>query len=231
MLALTAAGLAHVAHAAGPWHDPLLKDEWTVQPVAAAAARAFITTHHYALGAGRMTSAFGAFHRDCGSLLAVVAFNPPALGWAKHAATGTACPHQSVLALTRLTIRPDAPANISSFLISRAVRQLPERWQIISTYADEARQVVGVAYQAANFEYQGRSKPRELWTREGQAVSRKRGARTLNHAQMIDDGCIYQGKAAMHRYRQLRRTAERETRRNPATYPKPSLFLVVPDHS
>jgi len=182
-------------------------------------AAALISRWHYAQGVGQITHAYALHLRSCGSVLGVASYNPPALGAAKLMSAGTGLGHQRVIALTRLAFHPDAPHNTGSALLARSGKALPERWAIITSYADEAQGVVGVVYQASNLTYLGKTAPRPVWTRGGVQVSVKRGGKTLTHEQMREEGCVLAARASMHRYRLLRGHAE--TQRNPGAYPKP----------
>ncbi|MFC5849411.1 hypothetical protein [Deinococcus petrolearius] len=97
---------------------------------------------------------------------------------------------------------------------------LPQRWAIVSTYADEGAGVVGITYQAANLAYLGRTGPRAVWTRRRRAGQRLAGWTDPDpRADGGRGGCALTARAALHRYRLLRGQQERE--RNPGRYPKP----------
>jgi len=61
----------------------------------------------------------------------------------------------TVLGLSRLAIATAAPKNAASYLISKAARRLPQKYENIATWADTARAHVGAVYQAANYRYLG----------------------------------------------------------------------------
>lgn len=219
MLTLSGLGVYHDASGT-PQRAPgsLRRRDHEVRAAREGEVRALVEAWHYAHGMGRMTCGFTLHARACGSVLAVAVFNPPSLGAAKLMARGH-CTHQEVIGLTRLSFHPEAPKNAGSFLLARAVAALPDRWAVVSTYADEAQGVVGVTYQAANLNYLGRTVPRAVWTREGVQVSVQRGGRTLTRAEMEAEGCQLAARAAMHRYRLVR--GRQEAERNPERYPKP----------
>jgi hypothetical protein len=186
-----------------PNADPLRTSAYEVRVIPASEARPLVEQWHYARGMGYATACASLHVRACGTPVAVAVFNPPSLGAAKLMAQG-GHRHQDVIGLSRLCFDPAAPKNAGSFLLARAVAALPERWSVISTYADEGQGVVGVTYQATNFTYLGRSEPRAVWTRDGVQVSVQRGGKTLTHEQMHQEGCVLAGRAAMHRYRMVR---------------------------
>ena len=223
MLTLTAAGPVHQAVPCPPFPSPLRSRQYEVRPLTEEEARPLVEAWHYARGMGRATHAFSLNVRACGTAVAVAVFNPPSLGAAKFMAAGVTT-HQHVLGLSRLCFHSEAPKNAGSFLLSQASRQLPERWEVISSYADEAQGVVGVVYQASNLSYLGKTAPRPVWTRNGQQVSVQRGGKTLTHQQMREEGCILAARAAMHRYRLVR--ADPEQRHDARPYPKPQTRLL-----
>ena len=222
-LILTPTGAAACRAAGLP--APLRARDFEVRPVSLAAARPLVEAWHYARGVGQSTAAFTLHARACGTPVAVAVFNPPSLGAAKFMAQGVTT-HQGVLNLSRLSFHPDAPRNAGSFLLARAIAALPDRWAVISTYADTAQGVVGTVYQAVAAEYRGPSAARPVWTRQGVQVSTQRGARTLTHDDMLAEGCTLAARAVMHRYRLVR--GQIETRRNPHTYPKAMPRLLSP---
>lgn len=228
MLTLTAGGLFHSETGEhdrqGPQEErPVIHAaSYEVLEVSSGVARPLVEAWHYARGMGNATHSFLLVSRSCGTPLAVAVFNPPSLGAAKLMASGV-CEHQAVMNLSRLSFSPQAPKNAGSFLLARAVRALPQRWKVVSTYADVAQNVVGVTYQGANFAYLGQSSARPVWTRGGQQVSTQRGGKTLTHAQMQDEGCVIAARAPMHRYRMVRGQAPVQ---GPQGYPRPQVRLL-----
>lgn len=224
MLTLSPGGACHVPAGEGRVRLPeLRRGEYEVRPAREGEARGLVEQWHYARGMGRLTCAWALHVRACGSPVAVAVFNPPSLGAAKFMARGVGT-HQQVIGLSRLCFHGHAPKNAGSFLLAQAVAALPQRWAIVSTYADEAAGVVGVTYQAANLAYLGRTGPRAVWTRDGVQVSVQRGGQTLTREQMEAEGCVLAARASMHRYRLVRGQQERE--RNPGRYPKPLPHLL-----
>lgn len=64
---------------------------------------------------------------------------------------------RGVLEIVRLVADPKAPRNTCSWLISRSIKALQERYplRIVITYADTEQGHTGSIYKAANFEYRG----------------------------------------------------------------------------
>lgn len=202
------------AHAVPAWRDPLDRREWLVRPVPHRDALALIAEHHYAHG-GPNTSvcALGLFHRDGSELLGAALWLPPIIAAARK--VEPAAPH-SVLGLSRLVCAPAAPKNAASFLIGGSMPLLPDRYQVLLTFADEAYGHVGGIYQATNWAYAGPTPPRPVWTLDGQVISPKRGPRTLSRQELLERGARLVGRSRKHRY-VLRRGRAPEQR---PTYPK-----------
>lgn len=185
-------------HNTSAWRDPLDKTEWITRPLTQRDAITFIEEHHYAGGASITSVArVGLYHRHGSELLGVAIYLPPP----GRAATRVHAAPNSVLALSRLAIHPTAPKNAASFLISRSLHALPDRYQHVLTYADEARRHTGIIYQATNWAYLGLTRPAPTYADpDGRHVSRKRGPTTLTHAQMLERGYRLIGRYARHAY-------------------------------
>ena len=198
-LALDANGPIHASAAQPAWRDPLDKREWLVRPIPHRDAVRFIEEHHYAGGASNTSVArYGLYHRAGDELLGVSIYLPPPGQAAVSVVPGRP---RGVLALSRLAIHPSAPHNSASFLISRSLRELPERYEHLLTWADEARAHIGTIYQASNWRYRGTTRPAPLYRNEhGRVVSRKRGPTTLTHAEMLERGYRLVGRFARHAY-------------------------------
>ena len=184
----------------------------------------FISEHHYARGASNTgISPTGLYHSEGDQLLGALMWLPPVMGAAKSVAPRQ--PH-AVLSLHRLAIAPEAPRNSASYLISRAIKLLDDRWELCLTYADSGRGHVGTVYQATAWEYHGETRPRPVWRdAQGRMVSPKRGARTLTHEELIAEGAQLVGRFSKHKYVLDRRRRIASPNR---PYPKnhPSLFAA-----
>lgn len=213
-----------IAAAPLPWADPLDKHEWVVRPIKHGEAVEFISEHHYARGASNTgISPTGLYHSEGDQLLGALMWLPPVMGAAKSVAPRQ--PH-AVLSLHRLAIAPEAPRNSASYLISRAIKLLDDRWELCLTYADSGRGHVGTVYQATAWEYHGETRPRPVWRdAQGRMVSPKRGARTLTHEELIAEGAQLVGRFSKHKYVLDRRRRIASPNR---PYPKnhPSLFAA-----
>lgn len=117
----------------------------------------FLLGVHYARRMPNITDAFGLFMG--GRLIGVVTFGVPA---SRPLCIGLAGPEneKNVLELNRLCFLPDFNGNNNaSFLVSRALKMLPNKTFVVS-YADTAWTHVGYVYQACNFLYTGMSAKR-----------------------------------------------------------------------
>ena len=78
------------------------------------------------------------------------------------------------------------------------------RWPVLLTYADEWQGHSGGIYKAladAGWKEDGYSKPERTYLDgEGKMVSRKRGPKTLTHAEMLAIGCTCVGKFRRKRF-------------------------------
>jgi hypothetical protein len=192
----------------------LRRGDWTVQAVPLRAAQRLTRELHYS-GGGSNTGTFvhGLLSRNQILTVRGAAWWIPPTKSAAQASWGG--DWQQVLALTRLVIEDDVPQNAASFLLSRSVRLIAAdgRFRCLVTYADEWQGHTGAIYRAANWEYVGRTKPERTYVdSNGRMVSRKRGPRTLRHAEMEDLGYRCIGLFARHKFRKIlpvRRSAQR----------------------
>lgn len=128
-----------------------------VRRVAYDEVKPFLLGIHYARRMPNITDAFGLFLG--GALIGVVTFGVPA---SRPLCIGIAGVEneKNVLELNRLCLLPEHNGNNNaSFLISRALKQLPNKTFVVS-YADTAWTHIGYIYQACNFLYTGLSAKR-----------------------------------------------------------------------
>lgn len=131
--------------------------------------------------------------------MGVAVWMPPTVAAARSVA-GSA--HGTVLALSRLACRPDAPKFSAGFLIANGIRLLPERWSALLTYADEMRNHVGIVYQATNWRYLGLTNSgHPTWAMpDGRLVSRKVAGRMRTVAELREMGARRLGVFGKHKY-------------------------------
>lgn len=184
---------------------PLLKHEWRVRECHLDLAQQLVRRFHYSAG-GSNTAVytFGLWRvaewLDC-DCTGVSWWLPPT-----KSAGGSVCRDnpQGVLSLSRLVVVPGAPKNACSFLIRHSMRFIDRyRWPVLLTYADEWRGHEGGIYKAladAGWRHDGWSKPERTYVRRGRMISRKRGPRTLTHAEMLADGCECAGAFRRKRF-------------------------------
>jgi hypothetical protein len=185
--------------------SPLQKAEWEVRPCDLSIAQSLTARFHYSGGGSNTgTLTCGLWQRsawldiDCHG----------ASWWIPPTKSAGAFSHpenpQGVLALSRLVVVPDAPKNAASFLLRHSMRFIDRgRWPVLVTYADEWQGHTGGIYKAlkdAGWEEAGWTKPERTYTLEGRMVSRKKGPKTLTHAEMIAAGCVLIGSFRRKRF-------------------------------
>ena len=178
----------------------LIKNQWEVKPISKNQTRTFVQQWHYAQGMGAVaTNCFGLYYKgDSITLHGISLWNPPAIGAAKSVSSY----HQGVLSLSRFCLRDDRPENAGSFLISKSINMLDNRWNMLLTYADTALNHDGGLYRAANWNYNGLTGKNPMyWDPVNDCmVSRKRGPKSYNKTQMLDMGYEHKGNFAKHRF-------------------------------
>jgi hypothetical protein len=175
----------------------LSRHEWRVASIPRhGEAVNLIQLCHYAGGApNTSTYRHGLYRNADGEVLAhawgVALWIPPTRTAAESVAGDD---WQGVLALSRLVVHPDVPANGASFLLGRSMRLIDRaRWPVLLTYADTAQGHTGAIYRATNWTCLGTTPGGDVWLdRYGRQTTRKKGRRTLTAAQMTADGCTRQ---------------------------------------
>lgn len=168
-----------------------LKKEWMVKDVSIATGRRLIEKLHYSKGASNTrTYLHGLFLRgfeDEDDCLGVCWWIPPT----KSAAIATYPKDwKGVLSLSRMAVEVGVPKNACSFMLSKSSSLIDRaRWPALVTYADEWRNHTGSVYLSTNWVYVGKTKPEKTYTLNGRMTSRKRGPKTMTHAQMMEMGC------------------------------------------
>lgn len=117
----------------------------------------FIMGIHYARRMPCIQFAYGLFDDD--KLIGVVTYGQPASPSLCRGLAGEEN-KKYVLELNRLVILPEYNGkNLASMLVSKSLKLLPHRTFVVS-YADSGWGHVGYIYQATNFLYTGKTKPR-----------------------------------------------------------------------
>lgn len=191
----------------------LLKEEWTVRDVEIDVARRLVRAEHYALGASNTAVYLHGLFRE-GDIFqeqcaGVAWWIPPT----RSAAQATYPKNwKGVLALSRLAIRPEVPANACTFLLSRSRRLIPsDVWPCLVTYADEWRGHTGAIYKADNWRYIGKTKPERTYQLDGRMVARKAGGHTRTHSEMLALGARMVGSFAKHKFVMIRKSRGTDT--------------------
>lgn len=180
----------------------LRKKDWEVADVTLDVATELVIREHYSKGASNTaTYLHGLYPRGWmwyAHCVGVAWWIPPT----KSAAQAWAGDRwEGVLALSRLAIEPDVPANACSFLISKSVRKIDRaRWHTLISYADTWRGHTGAIYRAAGWEYCGETKPEPTYTINGRMTARKAGQKTYTHAEMLARGAVFEGRFSKSRF-------------------------------
>jgi hypothetical protein len=180
----------------------LRKADWEVRDVDIGTARNLVEKFHYAAGASN-TAVYlhGLFRKGAfflGECQGVAWWIPPT----RTAAEATWPDNwQGVLSLSRLVIAPDVPANACTFLMARSMKMIDRSvWPCFVTYADEWRGHTGAIYRASNWAYAGKTNPERVYVANGRMTARKRGGRTLTHAEMLLHGAKCLGSFSKHKF-------------------------------
>jgi hypothetical protein len=112
-------------------------------------ADSVISNKHYSKRLGIFWEGFGLFKED--KLIGVCCFGQPSAPIQKHAFKDR---NFRLYELTRLVVDNDIQ-NAASFLISRSLKMLKERFCAVISYADSAHGHSGIVYQATNWIYTG----------------------------------------------------------------------------
>lgn len=143
--------------------DRLRKSDWYVADCDTTAGRKMVARLHYSRG-GSNTQVYmhGLFRKADDALCGIAWWLPPTGPAAKSV---NAAEWKRVLALTRLVIEPNTPANACSFLLARSRKEIQKLGRFVSlvTYADESQGHTGAIYRADNWTYIGRTGPYPRW--------------------------------------------------------------------
>lgn len=184
----------------------LRKLEWTVRDINIDFARRLVVSEYYAKGASNTATYLHGLFRE-GDIfeeqcMGVAWWLPPT-----RAAAEATYPKnwRGVLALSRLAILPEVPANACTFLLARSRKLIPaDVWPCLVTYADEWRGHTGAIYKADNWQYVGLTKPTRTYQINGRMTARKSGPNTRTHAEMLALGAQMIGSFSKHKFVMIR---------------------------
>lgn len=190
--------------------------DFVVRRVTNQEANALQVANHYLGRKAQAVEAFGLFEFDdvFAEMIGCVIFGKPASPSLCVGVCG-ADESQHVIELTRLWIDDRSPKNAESFLISKALKMLDSRWQIVVSYAEISAGHVGVVYQATNFFYTGLSDAHVVWLLDGK--SSKHDRHLFDEHGGVDGAKAYFGdrlvkgqRGRKHRYVYLRGSNQRK---------------------
>ena len=180
--------------------ERLRKSDWFVADAELVSAQKMVRELHYSRGGSNTAVYVHGLYRKSDNWLAGIAWWLPPT---RVAAESVNKQHwKKVLALTRLVIQPNVPANACSFLLARSRKMIVDDSRFVSlvTYADESQGHTGAIYKADNWEYVGRTGPYQRWlTSDGRQVAPKS---TVNRtkSQMLDLGHTMVGRFYKHKF-------------------------------
>lgn len=142
-----------------------------VWAVSFSVAQSIVKEHHYLHRSASAMFCFGLFEGM--DLLGVAIYGKPAN---KNLCVGVCGPEESssVIELTRLWIEDSTPKNTESFFIGKTLKLLPEKYDVVISYAEIAAGHVGTVYQATNWIYTGLSDAHIEWRLDGVKGSHSR---------------------------------------------------------
>jgi hypothetical protein len=160
---------------------------------------------HYSKGApNTATYLHGLFRKDDPTTFWGVAWwLPPIKPAAVYIADLCGADWRRVLNLSRLVVHPDIGTNGASFLLGGSERLIRKDgvYEALVTYADTLRGHTGQIYKATNWDYDGMTRPQDVWVdQDGRAVSRKRAGRTRRVGEMRKLGFTCLGYHRKHRF-------------------------------
>jgi hypothetical protein len=144
---------------------------YEVWAIDSAEAQAIVKRHHYLKRAASAMFAFGLFEGM--NLIGVAIYGKPA---SPSLCVGICGEDESenVIELTRLWIEDGTPKNTESYFIGATLKLLPERFDIVVSYAEIGAGHTGVIYQATNWLYTGLSDRHIEWRLDGQSNKHSR---------------------------------------------------------
>ena len=177
------------------------KNQWHIGPVRLGIAREMVATYHYAKhGSTWGVYTFGLFLVGNPQVWGITWWLPaPKLSVDKYNPGG----YKTTLILSRMVIHPDVPSNAASFLLSASVKEIAKegRYTYLMTYADTWKGHTGAVYKAANWDYEGMSKPTPIWLdQDGILVSAYRSGRIQSRQAMLSKGYRLLGCYPKHIY-------------------------------
>jgi hypothetical protein len=126
-----------------------------IKPVDAKFARPYIATHHYSQNLPDSSRfIYAGFVDDI--LFGIVVFGMGA-NKKQYAYLIPDIQDGEYVELTRMWSPDGFPKNTESVLISKAIKQLPDKIRLIVSYADSSKNHIGYIYQATNWYYLGKT--------------------------------------------------------------------------
>lgn len=208
--------------------QPIRFDDLHVDKIPLDPARRFMEEHHYSGGLGNAAMTWGVYQNATGKLIGVIAFQTPISENTRDLIFGDhvcgcqlvdpkACNRddcavrgdhhhvgEHVTELHRLAVVPEAPKNLGSWSISKALTRLkdykPKYWAVISM-ADSTEGHDGTQYQGANADYYGTTEEKIAYIdQQGRLRTRRQCGDNITLAEAKERGWTVSKREVKHRY-------------------------------
>lgn len=165
----------------------LNKNDWKVTNLGFPVAAKLVNKHHYSHSHSKNAVAIhGLFLKEddyCVLPFGLCWWIPPA---SPSVARYCSDDSSNVLSLSRMVLLPDAPKNSASFMLSRSIKLLPERYHTLVTYADDWQNHTGAIYRATNWIYDGMTALEPIYLDDnGRMMSERNGDKTRKVSEML----------------------------------------------
>jgi hypothetical protein len=183
--------------------DSVSLDDCVVKKIPKRAAEPLVAEYHYTGGMGNAPIPVGLTHQPSNELLGVVVFHAPISEHVRASIFGEGN-EDKVIELHRMAIRPIAPHNTGSWLISRALDVLEvhkPHYKAVVSFADTTEGHDGTVYQAANADYYGMS-GKAIYYEDSEGVLRapRQNGENISKSDAKKSGWSIVERDAKHRY-------------------------------
>ena len=166
-----------------------IKDKYTIKTIPYEQTKEWLLYKHYAHRIPSISYAFGLYKENI--LEGICTFGKPASNQLCEGVAGKE--NKSIVyELNRLCVNEDLEKNVLSYFVSKSIKELPKPMIIIS-YADEGQGHHGYIYQATNWVYTGRTKPRT-------DIDSGEGKHSRHYDKAIDYSKNRKDRTPKHRY-------------------------------
>ena len=144
---------------------------YRVEAIEKKLAQEMVVDNHYLHRKASAMFAYGLF--DGEEMLGCIIYGKPASPSLCKGVCG-AEESENVIELTRLWIADKTPKNTESYFIGSTLRLLPDKYDIVVSYAEIGAGHIGIVYQATNWLYTGMSDRHVEWRLDGESSKHSR---------------------------------------------------------